>query len=50
MVVRLLRMGAIDTINKLDPEGNTALHFAAAKCEPEYLEVINFFFNNSNII
>ena len=39
MVVRLLRMGAIDTINYTDPEGNTALHFAAARCQPEYIQV-----------
>lgn len=39
MMVRLLHMGAIDSINSLDHEGNTALHFAAANCEPEYVQV-----------
>jgi ankyrin repeat protein len=39
MVVRLLHMGAIDSINALDSEGNSALHFAAAHCEPEYVQV-----------
>jgi hypothetical protein len=39
MMVRLLHMGAIDSINSLDHEGNSALHFAAAHCDPEYVQV-----------
>ncbi len=39
MVLRLLHMGAIDTINHADAGGWTALHYVAAYCEPEYVEV-----------
>jgi len=40
MVHRLLHMGAIDTINKQDAEGWTALHFVATYCDPEYVEMM----------
>lgn len=40
MIVRLLHMGAIDTINTQELNGNTALHFAAVHCDPEYIQYL----------
>lgn len=38
MVYFLLHLGAVVSINHVDKEGNTALHFASAYCSAEYVE------------
>ena len=40
MVYFLIHIGAVSSINHIDKKGNTALHFAAAHCDPEYVDML----------